>query len=340
MAIALPARMAGPPVEPLGPFRRGVREVGLTLITLGMIVLLFVSYQLFGTNLTEQNHQAALRRQFNQAVQTGHPSAAPTGTGTGTGAVGGSAGGSGGDSPTVGGAPAISTPGGGAVDHLVIPKIGVDKFVVEGTNEADLTQGPGHYAGTPLPGQVGNAAIAGHRTTYGAPFFRLDELSSGNDVYVTDTGGHTYRYQVYQSMVVSPSDGSVLDNTPDAQLTLTTCNPRFSATTRLIVKAKLVGLPAATTTRTPASNGGTANSTSPTATRPIAATLGGGNQTAWPPAIGFGVGVVLLWILTRLTINRTRRGRRFLAYLLGIAITAVPLWFCFENVVRLLPQSI
>ena len=63
--------------------------------------------------------------------------------------------------------------------HLQVPKIGLDEFVVSGTNEADLAKGPGHYLGTAMPGQAGNVAIAGHRTTHGAPFNRLAELAIG-----------------------------------------------------------------------------------------------------------------------------------------------------------------
>ncbi|MGH9093914.1 MAG: class E sortase, partial [Acidimicrobiales bacterium] len=283
--------------------------------------------------LTEQNHQAQLKKQFDRALQHRATVPAPVPTSPTSAAATG-------DAPVVGGgsagaAPAEAAPG-GAIDHMIIPKIGVDKFVVEGTNEANLTQGPGHYPGTPLPGQTGNSAIAGHRTTYGAPFFRLDALGPGDDIYLKDTSGQKFRYQVFQSLVVPPNDISVLSATPDAELTLTTCNPRFSATSRLIVKAKLVGLPAApvaaATPKPVPPTGGTA--------QPTPATLGSGNQGAWPPALAYGAGVVVLWALVRLAINRTRRARRLGAFVLGIGICLVPLWFCFENVVRLLPQNI
>jgi sortase A len=288
----------------LGPLRRGVREVGLALITAGVIILAFVAYQLLGTNLTEAHNQSRLKADF-LAAPAGPPSA---------------------DSPTVGAAP--SAPSGGAIDHMVIPKIGVDAYVVEGVAEQDLVNGPGHYSQTVQPGQQGNAGIAGHRTTYGAPFFRLNELSPGDDINMTARGGRQFRYQVTGSKVVSPNDISVLDPTPDARLTLTTCNPRFSATSRLIVVAKLVGLPLPATMA--AAN-----------VAPQAPTnLTGGNHRAYPPALLYGGLVVIGWVLTRLLINRTRRWRRFGAFVGGIAVCCVPLWFCFENVVRLLPQSI
>jgi sortase A len=111
--------------------------------------------------------------------------------------------------------------------------------VVQGIERPDLRKGPGHYPLTPMPGQLGNAAIAGHRTTYGAPFYRLDELAKGDDISIRTAAG-TYHYSVTGQLIVPPSDVSVLDPTPDATLTLTTCNPRYSARQRLVVHATLV----------------------------------------------------------------------------------------------------
>lgn len=308
----------------MGPVRRTVREIGLALITLGVIVLLFVAYQLFGTNIAEAHSQANLKKSFVAELAHNRPGANP------------------GDNPTIGAGPATpqqdSLPTGGAIDHLVIPKIGVDKFVVEGVSESDLRRGPGHYPNTPMPGQVGNSAIAGHRTTYGAPFFDLNELAPGDDIFLTDTSGQRFDYKVTSNKVVGPSDTSVLDPTPFAQLTLTTCNPRFSASTRLIVFARLAAneapvAPPPTTVPPPG-----------TKSQPRAAlssdNLGKGNGHAWPPVIGYGSIAVLLWVLVRILINRTRRWRRVGAYVGGIAVCLVPLWFCFENVVLLLPQNI
>ena len=82
-----------------------------------------------------------------------------------------------------------------------IPKIGVDKAVIQGVGVPDLKKGPGHYPSTPLPGQPGNAAIAGHRTTYGAPFYRLDELAPGDKILVATKQGH-FEYKVESSKEV------------------------------------------------------------------------------------------------------------------------------------------
>jgi sortase A len=329
----------------MGATRRTVREVGLALMTLGVIVLLFVVYQLFGTGLAEAHSQSALGKQFDAQVAVTKAHAA-TSSGAGGAAT---------HPGTASTAPVPTPLPGDALDRLVIPKIGVSKIVVEGVNEDDLRKGPGHYSSTVLPGEKGNAAIAGHRTTYGAPFFRLNEVSVGDPIYVTDTAGRTFVYKVSQApFVVSPSDVAVLDPTPWAQLTLTTCNPRFSASTRLVVVARLAGSsalpasqPAATGSGQGAAGGGDnptlghgATGTASEASATTPASLGSGDAGAWPPALGFAALVVLLWVGVRIWINRTRRWHRAAAYVVGIAVCLVPLWFCFENVVLLLPQSI
>jgi sortase A len=109
---------------------------------------------------------------------------------------------------------------------------------VQGVEVPDLRKGPGHYPDSPMPGQLGNAAIAGHRTTYGAPFNRIDELVAGDEITIVTLAG-TFHYHVTGQLVVSPKDVYVLDQTPTATLTLTTCNPKFSARQRLVVQAAL-----------------------------------------------------------------------------------------------------
>ncbi len=334
------------------------------MITGGVVVLAFVTYQLFGTTLAEQHAQSQLQQRFNAQVTKGGQAAPSGGRTTGGSSTGGGskssgagsggagskssgAGSGGADNPTVGSPRSISpsVPSGVAVDHLVIPKIAVNKYVVQGTAEGDLTQGPGHYIGTPFPGQKGNAAIAGHRTTYGAPFFQLNNLVKGDPIYLTSTSGRIFVYRVASRQVVSPSDSAVLDNTKTARLTLTTCNPRFSATSRLVVVADLVGHPSVAAPISPATphthpaSRSTSGAKSGAGAAP-AANLGRGNSNGWPPAIAYGAAFVVLWIGARLAINRTRRSTRLAAFVIGIVVCAVPLWFCFENVVRLLPQSI
>jgi LPXTG-site transpeptidase (sortase) family protein len=127
----------------------------------------------------------------------------------------------------------------GAVARLVIPAISLDAFVGEGTTPEVLNEGPGHYEETPLPGEQGNSAIAGHRTMYGHPFRHLDSLQPG-DVITTYTAARRAHYRVVSVAPVDPSDVGVAAPTDDSRLTLTTCNPVGSARERLVVVATLV----------------------------------------------------------------------------------------------------
>ena len=135
---------------------------------------------------------------------------------------------------------------GSALTRIQIPHIGLDTVVVEGTNATALAAGAGHYRNTPLPGEPGNMAIAGHRTMNGHPFNRLDELKAGDNVILITPFGR-YTYEVVGSFdghanpwVTTPNDWSVVSATNDATLTLTTCHPKGSAQQRLVVRAKLV----------------------------------------------------------------------------------------------------
>lgn len=131
---------------------------------------------------------------------------------------------------------------------LSIPKIKLSVLVVEGTTPAALKAGAGHYVGSPLPGEVGNVGIAGHRTTYGRPFNRLDEMRPGDVVYL-DTPLARYQYTVVPSFDGQPNPHPVLPtdyhvvskpNDPNAHwLTLTTCHPKGSARQRLILRLTL-----------------------------------------------------------------------------------------------------
>ena len=114
--------------------------------------------------------------------------------------------------------------------------------VVEGVGVTDLKTGAGHMPSTPMPGMPGNAVISGHRTTYGAPFNALDQLAPG-DVIEVETATGVHSYVVRESIVVTPFDLWVTDPREGAWLTLTTCNPEFSARERLVVFAELNGGP-------------------------------------------------------------------------------------------------
>jgi sortase A len=130
---------------------------------------------------------------------------------------------------------------GDSLTRIVIPDIDVDVVVVEGTTASALRAGAGHYPSTPLPCEIGNVGIAGHRTTYGRPFHNVDLLEPGSRITLeTPIGSCTYEVTA-EPFAVSPNQVDVVANTPDeATLTLTTCHPKGSARQRLIVKAKLV----------------------------------------------------------------------------------------------------
>ncbi len=129
---------------------------------------------------------------------------------------------------------------GDSLTRITIPRIGVDTIVVEGTTASALRAGAGHYPSTPLPCEVGNVGIAGHRTTYGKPFHALDVLEPGDRITLeTPIGSCTY--EVERSWITVPTDVGVVDNTPgEARLTLTTCHPKGSARQRLILTATMV----------------------------------------------------------------------------------------------------
>jgi sortase A len=280
--------------------RRVVAGIGRALIFLGVLILLFVAYQLWGTGISEARDQKHLKDEFKTVQQ---PAPAPSAT------------------PTT----LPPTPEGDAVAIIDIPKINVNKAVVEGVGVEDLKKGPGHYPNTPMPGQKGNAAIAGHRTTYGHPFYDLDALKPGDDIFVSTRQGK-FQYKVDHSMNVDPHDVAVLDATPDNRLTLTTCTPRFSAAQRLIVVSNLVG-PAFDAPPPP-----------PTKTVKVLAKAGlSGKQAAKAPAIQWGLLAAVIFFGTWYF---ARRWRRWPAYIIGTPIFLFVLFFFFENVARLLPANI
>jgi sortase A len=242
--------------------RKTVAGIGRTLITLGLLILLFVGYQLWGTQVFTARAQNKLESQFETLIgtlrstndstttteprtptTTGKTPARPTTTTT---------------------APALQLPPiaeGDPLGRIRIPAAGVDKYFVQGTERDDLTKGPGHYPSTPIPGQVGNAAIAGHRTTYGAPFYNIDRVRARTadqpgDYIVTDTLVGTHVFEVIEQRIVKPSDTWVagpmtlsenqlaradLKLDPNkSYLTLTSCNPRYSARERIVILGELI----------------------------------------------------------------------------------------------------
>jgi sortase A len=131
-------------------------------------------------------------------------------------------------------------PAGSALGTLDIPRIGLKTVVVESTGHDALTKGPGHYKGTVLPGIDGTVGLAGHRTTYGAPFRHVDQLRTGSDIVLKMPYGE-YTYRVFGKRITSASDASALVSRAGQQrLVLTACHPLYSAAQRIVISARLV----------------------------------------------------------------------------------------------------
>ena len=291
--------------------------VGRVILVAGVLVLLFIPYLLWGTGLITAQAQSDLRQEFVTQQRLHHetgPHPAPTDPVA---------------PPVV--APSVPDPAlGGPVGVLSIPRISLSMVVVEGIDAEQLRSGPGHYPGTPMPGEAGNVAIAGHRTTYLHPFYDLNELVPGDNVDILTVQG-LFVYHVVSSQVVSPDDVTVVAPTSTPTLTLTTCNPRYSASQRLVVKATLAAdvltgtAPAHPTTRTTAG--------SPGGTAPAAV------QRHWWQAIAWGVLVAALitgiWVLAL----RLRGGRRAAVVAGGLVLWLGVVYLFFGALAPLLPAS-
>jgi sortase (surface protein transpeptidase) len=235
-------RPSAPDDVPLERWRTAARGLGELLVTCGVVLLLFVVYELWVTDLVNQHAQTKLTQQLQQEWKAA-PQLPPASTAHG------------------------AVPVGEAFAILHIPRLGLDyqRAIVEGTGQDQLAQGPGHYVGTAFPGERGNFALAGHRVGKGSPFLDLDKLRPGDPI-VVETSQSWFVYRVLGDAatgdlsadpsgipgqeIVLPTDLAVISPRPDAPrtavstgsyLTLTTCHPRFSAHQRLIIHAKLDG---------------------------------------------------------------------------------------------------
>jgi sortase A len=229
---------------------QAIRLMGELLITLGVIVFLFIGYELWFTGLYTEHAQSQLNRSL--AAQWAAPPVPVTSAGPASSASPGTTV-SGSPGPTS--VPAASAPAiapialpGDAIGIIRIPRLGT-KYgyaIVEGVSTDDLKKGPGHYPGTANPGGVGNFVVSGHRTTYLAPFNGLGELVVG-DAIVVETRDTWYTYLVTKTQTVLPTDTSVVLPVPgqpratptQSLITLTTCTPKYSASHRLIVTGLL-----------------------------------------------------------------------------------------------------
>jgi sortase (surface protein transpeptidase) len=237
-----PPPPAGPPAPQRAPARwpAVVGVVGEVLVTCAVVVLLFVVYELFVTDVIADRRQGELSQQLHEDWDR---SAAVV--------------------------PVHESKVGDAFGVLHIPRLGLDfeRVVLEGTEEEQLSQGPGHYTGTAMPGEQGNVSFAGHRVGKGSPFLELDTLVPGDPI-VVETSDSWFVYRMLGDaatgdvdadpsgipgrQIVRPEALEVISPTPDesagaaptgAYLTLTTCHPRYSARQRLIIHARLDGEP-------------------------------------------------------------------------------------------------
>jgi sortase A len=230
--------------------RTVIRGIAQTMITLGLVLLLFAVYDVWFTGILNHRTQDKIKSQLE--TQWGGQ----------------------GDDPVIAaqgkpGTKVRSLPLGEGFALIYIPAFGTDYVysIVEGTTAADLDKGPGHYTDTVLPGQIGNFAVAGHRVGKGSPFLNLDKLRVGSPIVIrTKTYWFTYRLMgdaaskdptrpgpagIPGMEIVSPAEIGVIEPVPDRPgakpvrrlLTLTTCHPKFSARQRLVIHAQLVGPP-------------------------------------------------------------------------------------------------
>jgi sortase A len=179
---------------------RTIRATAVVSMLAGAGLLAVVGWDLWGTGISTARAQSALRAELAEGVAAGP-----------------------------------SVPG-GALGLIKIPRLTLDAAYVEGVTLKVLAKGPGHFPETPLPGRGGNVAIAGHRTTHGAPFWGLGTLERGDRITLETLAGR-FVYRVEWVKVVRPDDRSILRPTLKPSLTLTTCNPWFSARERLVVRA-------------------------------------------------------------------------------------------------------
>ncbi len=208
-----------------GRIATSVGVLGEVMITVGVLLGLFVVYELWWTGRETAAAQDVLQddlaEQFASPTLPSPAASAP--------------------------APDTTPELGDALALLYMPALGEEWAVVEGVGRSDLKKGPGHYPDSAMPGAVGNFAVAGHRTTYGSPFADIGELDTGDHI-VAQTASGWFVYQVDDSEIVRPAQSDVIAPVPkepgaeptEARITLTTCHPRFSAAQRLIVYGTLV----------------------------------------------------------------------------------------------------
>ncbi len=232
--------------------RRGVasRIVGVfgeLLITAGVLVLLFLGWQFSLNGIMLSNHQSSDASSLSQSWATGSGSSTPPSTAAASAPPTTTA------SFPFGEPPVLATPSAAQEFAVVyVPRFGSDfkKTIAEGVDPRSVLNngGAGHYPSTQMPGQVGNFAIAAHRDGWGSPFLKINELQVGDPIYVeTQDGWYTYTFRGLE--YVTPYGVGVIDPVPqvpgatptDRLITLTSCNPLYIASERIIAYGVLTG---------------------------------------------------------------------------------------------------
>jgi sortase A len=305
--------------------RRGIAGIGRALVTVGVLILLFVVYQLWGTGIFTARAQDDLKKDLQRHVQAAENDTVrpvPTTVKPAT------------TTPTTYRFSKrfvpLTTPPEGEVEGLIkIPAIGINFAYVEGTSRDDLKKGPGHYPGTPLPGTVGNAAIAGHRTTYLHPFGDLDKLHPGDDIIIGTLAGTIYDYKMYQQLIVKATDVWVVANTADPELTLTACHPKGSAAERIVVKARLVYKQSAPPTRSP-KKPVTGSGRGRTSEATLAQGLSG-QRRSLAPSVVWGTIVALIGLTWWWTFRRWRHPRTWVIGVVPFVVALIPFYVYLER---------
>ena len=286
--------MAKDTIASPGRISRLIDFLGRTMIVAGLLLLSFVAYQLWGTGIAEGRSQNAMATQFVQPQP-------------------------------------VQPQLGDLVGRITIPSIGVSKYVIAGVRLKDLQRGPGLFSGSPMPGQKGNVAIAGHRTTFGAPFSRIDELRNNEKIILESKDG-TFTYRVDgQPKIVSATDVAVAQtiDSNTATLTLISCYPKWTSRQRIIVVATL------DVTELPLTSAPMA------ATGPIEQKPADGwfhDPTAWPSVLFFGFALIAIRIIAAIMARRGRR--KIFVYLIAGGVFIPTLYLFFGALTRLLPANL
>lgn len=294
--------------------------LGKTLIWAGLLLLGFTAYQLWGTGLQTSRFQSELEQEFTSTPQTSSTSPSTT-------------------PQSVIDANGIDV--GDAIGKITIEKIDVDDWIVAGVSYKALKKGPGLFPDSALPGSLGNSAVAGHRTTFGAPFADLDKLNQGDIITVTTRRG-VFTYAVRSVDIVKPSAVEVLETTDPSKgvLTLVTCHPKWTSANRLIVSADLQENVTTFDRWTPApTTAATTDQTSGVDTDEEVLSEGWlHDPSAIPQTLMWAIAAILMWWLGGFLGRRL--GRQVLLRAFVVVPFLVALYFFYENLSRLTPTNL